>query len=158
MCFPDVDEMAAEFADTNGDLPTAVTADGFEATPIAGVPSPYLNLVKAMTCPIQRGYMSMTFGALNTEDQDAYIAANDLIDLSLVAMLIDGDLDGFAEFFYMTLDGAVNGARTYIRKIRSRVQAEVPANELVAFSDKGEDRLRAVRFMEGLKQALSKVA
>lgn len=156
MCFPDVDEMAAEFANTNGDLPTAVTADGFEATPIAGVPSPYLNLVKAMTCPIQRGYMSMTFAALNDEDQDAYIANGNLTDLALVGMLINADLDGFAAFFYMTLDGAVDGAYTYIRKILSRVSAEVPAKELVAFSKKGENRLRAVRFIEGLKSALAK--
>lgn len=156
MCFNDVDELAKEFADTNGDLPTTITTDGFEATPIAGVPSPYLNLAKAMTCPIRRGYMAMTFAALNDEDQDAYIANGNLTDLALVGMLINADLDGFAAFFYMTLDGAVDGAYTYIRKILSRVSAEVPAKELVAFSKKGENRLRAVRFIEGLKSALAK--
>ncbi len=137
MCFKD---------ETTNELPTTVTADGFEATQIAGEVNPHFNMVKAMTCPIARSYFADAFGGLNAADQDAFIAAGDLTDLTIVGTLIRRDFDGiFGGLLYAALDNALEGADSFDYKARQRARNEVAEADQYSFSRKASDRYNAVR-------------
>lgn len=105
----------------DGDLPTSTTVDGFEATVIAGVPNPYFNLEKAMTCSIQRAYMANAFGQLTEEDQWAFINENNLIDLAVIAMLMEHDSNSMIGMLYTMLGYADNGMYEFIRMVIVRI-------------------------------------
>jgi hypothetical protein len=94
---------------SNEEIPTTVLDNGNEATVIAGAVNHHLSIRKAMGCYIARAYFVKAFTALSTEDQNAFIEANDLKDLAIITAFVVEDLGGFfTSLSYMSADSTTD--------------------------------------------------